>query len=65
MLPRRLDRSGVTMGVTAEVTHNGTRTEGGVYQKQRGWCTTPPFIVSPSLFVFVVLARLKLSLREG
>ena len=36
MLPRRLDRSGVTMGVTAGVTHNGTRTEGGVYQKQRG-----------------------------
>ena len=24
---------------------------------QRGGCTTPPFMVSPSLFVFVVLAR--------
>ena len=56
MLPRRLDRSRVTMGVTVEVTHNGTRTEGGC-TKNRGGCTTPPFIVSPSLFVFVVLSR--------
>ena len=57
IVPRRLDRSGVTMGVTSGVTHNGTQTEVVVYQKQRGWCTTPPFIFALSLFVFFILAR--------
>ena len=56
-LPRRLDRSGVTMGVTAGVEQNGTQTEGGVYQKQRGGCHTPLVVFSLSLFVFFVLAR--------
>ena len=30
---------------------------GGCTKNRGGWCTTPPSIVSPSLFVFVVLAR--------
>ena len=57
IVPRRLDRSGVTMGVTAGVEQNGTQTEGGVYQKQRGGCPTPPVVFSLSLFGFFVLAR--------
>ena len=57
IVPRRLDRSGVTMGVTAGVEQNGTQTEGGVYQKQRGGCPTPPVVFSLSLFVVFVLAR--------
>ena len=57
MLTRRLDRSGVTMGVTAGVEQNGTQTEGGVYQNRRGGCHTAPVVFSLSLFVFLVLAR--------
>ena len=57
MGPRRLDGSGVEAGVE----RNGTRTQGGVYQKQRGGCTTPPVHFSPSLFVFFVLERLSRS----
>ena len=56
MVPRRLDGS----GVEAWVERHGTRTEGGVYQKQGG-CTTPPVHCSPSLFVCVVLERLSRS----
>ena len=52
-LPRRLDRSGVTAGVE----QNGTQTEGGVYQKQRGGCPTPLGVFSLSLFGFFVLDR--------
>ena len=58
MLTCRLDRSGVTMGVTAGVEQNGTRTEGGVYQKQSGECNTPPFQFPPSLLGFFVISRL-------
>ncbi len=36
---------------------NGTRTERGVSQKQRGGCPIPPFHCSLSLFGFVVLDR--------
>ena len=58
IVPRRLDRSGVTMGVTAGVEQNGTQTEGGgVYQKQRGGCPTPLGVFSLSLFGLFVLAR--------
>ena len=35
-LPRRLDRSGVTMGVTAGVEQNGTQTEGGCTKNSVG-----------------------------
>ena len=52
-MPRRLDRSGVTAGVE----QNGTQTERGVYQEQRGGCTTPPLVFALSLLVFFVLAR--------
>ena len=57
ILPRRLDPSGVTMGVTAGVEQNGTQTGGGVYQKQSGGCPTPPVVSSLSLFWFFVLDR--------
>ena len=50
LVRRRLDLSGVTMGVTAGVTHNVAPTEGGVPQKQRRGCHIPPFHISPSLF---------------
>ena len=53
IVPRRLDRS----GVTAWVEQNGTQTERGVYQEQRGGCTTPPVVFALSLLVFFVLAR--------
>ena len=36
---------------------NGTRTAGGVSQKQPGGCPIPPFHFSLSLFGFVVLDR--------
>ena len=36
---------------------NGTRTAGGVSQKQPGGCPIPPFPFSLSLFGFVVLDR--------
>ena len=36
---------------------NGTRTEGGVSQKQQGGCPIPPCCFSLSLFGFVVLDR--------
>ena len=52
-MPRRLDRSGVTAGVE----QNGTQTERGVYQEQRGGCTTPPVVFALSLLVLFVLAR--------
>ena len=45
------------MGVTAGVTQNATQTEGGVYQKQRGGCHTPPVMCALSLFVFFLLDR--------
>ena len=51
-------RSGVEAGVTAGVARNGTRSEGGVYQKQSGGCNTPPFRLPPSLLGFVVINRL-------
>ena len=57
MLPRCLDPSGVTMGVTAGVEQNGTQTGGGVYQNRSGGCPTPPIVFSPSLFGFFVLDR--------
>ena len=56
-VPRRLDRSGVTMGVTAGVEQNGTQTERGVYQEQRGGCPTPPVVFALSLLVCFVLVR--------
>ena len=57
MLTRRLDRSGVTMGVTAGVEQNGTRKGGGVYQKQSGGCPTAPVAFSLARFGFFVLDR--------
>ena len=36
IVPRRLDRSGVTMGVTAGVEQNGTQTEGGCTNNSGG-----------------------------
>ena len=51
-------RSGVEAGVTAGVERNGTRTEGGVYQKQSGGCNTPTFQFPPSLLGFFVINRL-------
>ena len=41
----------------AQGSDNGTRKQGGVYQKEKGECTTPPSIFSPSLFGLFVLDR--------
>ena len=41
----------------AQGSENGTRKQGGVYQKEKGGCTTPPSIFPPALFGFVVLDR--------
>ena len=58
--PRRAPSSGPFRGhdgVTAGVEQNGTQTERGVYQEQRGGCTTPPVVFALSLLVSFVLAR--------
>ena len=39
-------------------SENGTRKQGGVYQKEKGGCTTPPSMFPPALFGFVVLDRM-------
>ena len=41
----------------AQGSENGTRKQGGVYQKEKGGCTTPLSIFPPSLFGFFVLDR--------
>lgn len=53
----RLTRPLARSGVTAWVEQNGTQTVGGVYQKQRGGCHTPPVAFALSLFGFFVLDR--------
>ena len=65
LVRRRLDLSGVTMGVTAGVTRNVAPTEGGVPQKQRRGCHIPPVHVSPSLFGLFVLDRLTRAAPAG
>ena len=60
MVPRRLDGS-VGPGSRPGSSEMVRAQRGGVYQKQRGGCTTPPVHCSPSLFVFFVLERLSRS----
>ena len=52
MVPRPLDRSGVEAQGDAWGEQNLTRTQGGVSQKQQGWCPITPFHLSLSLFGF-------------
>ena len=47
-VPRRLDRSGVTMGVTAGVEKNGTQTEGGVSHATRCFFAVVVRVFRPS-----------------
>ena len=62
---RRLDLSGVTMGVTAGVTHHVAPTEGGCHKNRGGGCHIPPVHVSLSLFGLFVLARLTRAASAG
>ena len=41
----------------AQGSENGTRKQGGVYQKEKGGCTTPPSMFPPALFGLFVLDR--------